>query len=89
MRRAAQRRIEQELGVPYEDCPLGDMVYLTRILYSAPSAPSAPSSGQNGGEAPRWGEHELDYILFLRAREGFRMRPDPNEVTIVNLASDA
>ena len=65
---AAQRRILNELGVEAKDCLAQDMTYLTRILYAS------PSSGQ-------WGEHELDYILFLRAREGgITVTPNPNEV---------
>jgi isopentenyl-diphosphate delta-isomerase len=52
-RRAAQRRLEIELGVKACQAKPEDILYLTRILYQS------PSDGQ-------WGEHELDYILFLR-----------------------
>eukprot|EP00095_Tigriopus_kingsejongensis_P009104 snap_masked-scaffold295_size218279-processed-gene-1.19 protein:Tk09104 transcript:snap_masked-scaffold295_size218279-processed-gene-1.19-mRNA-1 annotation:"isopentenyl-diphosphate delta-isomerase i" len=67
VRRAAQRRVQAELGIEAQDCPVDDMVYLTRILYSAPSA---------GGQ---WGENEMDYILFLRRNE-LAFKPNPNEV---------
>ena len=65
-KRAAQRRIVDELGVPADQCRPEDMTYLTRILYSAAS---------EGGE---WGEHELDYILFLRG--DVDVSANPNEV---------
>ena len=68
VRRAAQRRLELELGVTAKDSPLEKIHYLTRIIYSA------PSSGQ-------WGEHELDYILFLRANP--ELVPDTEEVKAV------
>ena len=53
VRKAAQRRIGLELGVEAAQAGVEDIVYLTRILYAAPS---------NG----EWGEHELDYILMMR-----------------------
>merc|ERR1719312_2348213 len=52
VRRAAQRRVNLELGV--DAAKVEDITFLTRILYAA------PSSGA-------WGEHELDYILTLRS----------------------
>lgn len=44
-RRAAQRKLEHELGIKAEQVPLEDFLYVTRIHYLA------PSSGI-------WGEHE-------------------------------
>lgn len=67
VRRAAQRRVEIELGVDNKEARPEDILYLTRILYAA------PSNGQ-------WGEHELDYILFLRSRSGFSISPNLDEV---------
>ena len=43
------------------------MTFLSRILYAAPS------------EGGKWGEHELDYILFLR-KAGIEVKPNANEV---------
>lgn len=63
VRRAAQRRLELELGIPAVDSPIPDIQYLTRILYSA------SSSGE-------WGEHELDYILLLRADPSLTICPE-------------
>jgi len=54
VRVAAQRKLEQELGIKPEQVPLDDFKFLTRIHYIAPS---------NG----LWGEHEIDYILFIQA----------------------
>jgi len=68
VRRAAQRRIEIELGVQGVEAPVDNIQYLTRLLYSA------PSDGL-------WGEHELDYILLLRANPS--LEPCPEEVKAV------
>jgi len=65
VRRAAQRRIGVELGVNEEEIKVEDILYLTRILYQA------PSSGF-------WGEHELDYMLMMRGDPV--IRPNPEEV---------
>jgi isopentenyl-diphosphate delta-isomerase len=68
VKRAAQRKLEHELGIPKEQVPLEKMEYLTRIHYLAPS---------DG----RWGEHEIDYVLFLRANVTLNL--NPNEVKAV------
>ncbi|KAK6829143.1 hypothetical protein RU639_003420 [Aspergillus parasiticus] len=52
--RAARRKLEQELGIKPEQVPLEDFHFLTRVHYKAPS---------DG----KWGEHEMDYILFIQA----------------------
>nr|WLF00984.1 isopentenyl diphosphate isomerase [Santalum album] len=62
---AAQRKLFDELGIPAEDIPVDDFVPVGRILYKA------PSSG-------KWGEHELDYLLFI-VRD-VNVNPNPNEV---------
>ncbi|XP_017560535.1 isopentenyl-diphosphate Delta-isomerase 1 [Pygocentrus nattereri] len=65
VRRAAQRRLEAELGIPMNQVPPEEMTYLTRIHYKA----------QSDGV---WGEHEIDYILFMQ--KDVELQPDPNEV---------
>ncbi|XP_074123320.1 isopentenyl-diphosphate Delta-isomerase 1 isoform X2 [Sminthopsis crassicaudata] len=65
VRRAAQRRLKAELGIPMEQVPPEDISYLTRIHYKA----------QSDGI---WGEHEIDYILFVR--KNVTLDPDPNEI---------
>jgi len=68
-RSAAQRRLELELGVPYQDAPVKEIKFLTRILYEAESN-------------AEWGEHELDYILFLK-RDQINLNPNTEEVQAV------
>ncbi|XP_054621964.1 isopentenyl-diphosphate Delta-isomerase 1 [Dunckerocampus dactyliophorus] len=65
VRRAAQRRLQAELGIPMEKVTPDEMTYLTRIHYKA----------QSDGV---WGEHEIDYILFMQ--KDVELSPDPNEV---------
>ncbi|XP_036378075.1 isopentenyl-diphosphate Delta-isomerase 1 [Megalops cyprinoides] len=65
VRRAAQRRLEAELGIPQDQVPPKEMTYLTRIHYKA----------QSDGI---WGEHEIDYILFMQ--KDVELSPDPNEI---------
>nr|ABP01600.1 isopentenyl diphosphate isomerase [Adonis aestivalis var. palaestina] len=72
VRRAAQRKLEHELGISTDQVPLDDLQYLTRIHYLA------PSDGM-------WGEHEIDYILFLTAP--VTLNVNPNEVSDVKWVS--
>ncbi|KAG0049560.1 isopentenyl-diphosphate delta-isomerase idi1 [Gryganskiella cystojenkinii] len=69
VRTAAQRKLFHELGIEAKDVPLDDFHFLTRIHYLAPSNET-------------WGEHEIDYILFMRPQhqELVDMNPSPNEV---------
>ncbi|KAH9524547.1 isopentenyl-diphosphate delta-isomerase idi1 [Bulinus truncatus] len=48
--------------------PLEDFHYLTRILYKAENVP----------KDNKWGEHEIDYILFIQ--RDVEVIPNPNEV---------
>ncbi|KAJ2820640.1 isopentenyl-diphosphate delta-isomerase idi1 [Coemansia erecta] len=72
VKRAAQRKLEHELGIPPEQVPIEKFKYLTRIHYVA------PSDGM-------WGEHEIDYILFIKA--DVSLAPSPNEVQCVKYVS--
>ncbi|XP_069504108.1 isopentenyl-diphosphate Delta-isomerase 1-like [Ambystoma mexicanum] len=65
VRRAAQRRLKAELGIPMEQVMPDELHYLTRIHYKA----------QSDGI---WGEHEIDYILFIQ--KNVMLDPDPNEI---------
>ncbi|KAJ2921790.1 hypothetical protein H1R20_g15304, partial [Candolleomyces eurysporus] len=65
VRVAASRKLEHELGIPRDQTPVDEFQYLTRIHYLAPS---------NG----MWGEHEVDYILFLTA--DVTVHPNANEI---------
>ena len=53
-KRAAQRKLCHELGIAAGQVPVSAFEFLTRIHYLAPS---------DG----KWGEHEIDYILFIEA----------------------
>ncbi|KIX08605.1 isopentenyl-diphosphate delta-isomerase [Rhinocladiella mackenziei CBS 650.93] len=53
-KRAAQRKLGHELGIQASRVPVSNFDFLTRIHYLAPS---------DG----KWGEHEIDYILFIEA----------------------
>ncbi|RDW69352.1 isopentenyl-diphosphate delta-isomerase 1 [Coleophoma cylindrospora] len=65
VKRAAQRKLDHELGIKKEQVPFEDFHFLTRIHYKAPS---------DG----KWGEHEIDYILFIKA--DVDLEPNLNEV---------
>ncbi|KAM4706129.1 isopentenyl-diphosphate Delta-isomerase 1-like [Rhinophrynus dorsalis] len=65
VRRAAQRRLNAELGIPMDQVTPDELKYLTRIHYKA----------QSDGI---WGEHEIDYILFVQ--KDVTVDPDPNEI---------
>ncbi|KAH9208151.1 NUDIX hydrolase domain-like protein [Leptodontidium sp. 2 PMI_412] len=66
VKRAAQRKLDQELGVNAALVPIENFNFLTRIHYKAAS---------DG----RWGEHEIDYILFIKADVDL-LQPNLNEV---------
>lgn len=68
IKRAAQRRLNYELGIPLEDIPIESFNYLTRVHYK----------DQGDG---KYGEHEIDYILFVQ--RDVRLNPNPNEVAEV------
>lgn len=65
VRRAAQRKLDQELNIKAVEVPLDKFRFLTRIHYKAPS---------DG----KWGEHEIDYILIIKADVDHKA--NPNEV---------
>ncbi|KAF7393940.1 hypothetical protein HZH68_010759 [Vespula germanica] len=73
IRRAAQRRLNYELGIPLSEIQLSDFFYLSRIHYF--------SSGDG-----IWGEHEIDYILFLQ-KDHITIDPNPDEVSEVQWVS--
>jgi len=68
VRRAAQRKLKHELGIEPKQVPLDRFEYLTRIQYSSENVPA------DG----KWGEHEIDYVLFIVA--DVDVLPNENEV---------
>ena len=73
---AAIRKLQHELGMTIEDP--SKFKYLTRLHYWAADVVT------HGPSAP-WGEHEIDFILFLRANPS--MTPNPEEVKDVKFVS--
>ncbi|KAL1862582.1 hypothetical protein VTK73DRAFT_6745 [Phialemonium thermophilum] len=68
VKRAAQRKLDHELGIKKEQVPLEDFHFLTRIHYKAPS---------DG----KWGEHEIDYILFIKANVDLNINKNEVQAT--------
>ncbi|XP_037896409.1 isopentenyl-diphosphate Delta-isomerase 1-like [Glossina fuscipes] len=66
IRKAAQRRLNYELGIPMEQIRPEHFHYLTRIHY------------KHTGDSV-WGEHEIHYILFLQ--QDVDLNPNLNEVS--------
>lgn len=66
IRRAAQRRLNYELGIPLSQVRPENFHFLTRIHYA------------DRGDGV-WGEHEIDYILFLQ--KDVELRPNEGEVS--------
>lgn len=65
---AARRRLAFELGIPQSVIDIEMFTYLTRIYYF--------SKGDGV-----WGEHEIDYLLFLK--QDLPLKPNPEEVSEV------
>jgi len=64
-KRAAQRKLNHELGIPPHQLQIESFHFLTRIHYKAYSDDV-------------WGEHEMDYILFTKRPE-ITVHMNPNE----------
>jgi len=62
---AVQRRLTHELGIPPEQMSPSDFTLLTRIHY------------HHTGDG-RWGEHEMDYILFMQ--KDVYLEPNKDEI---------
>ena len=71
---AAIRKLEHELGIPRGTIPPSRFKYLTRLHYWAADVVT------HGKKSP-WGEHEIDYILFVQA--DVPLKPHPDEVDAV------
>jgi len=67
-KRAAVRKLDHELGIPASQVPVSDFSFLTRIHYLAPS---------DG----KWGEHEIDYILFIEADVDLKINENEVQAT--------
>lgn len=69
IKKAAARRLEFELGIPKKSIPIEKIQYITRMHYL---------DHGNG----RWGEHEIDYVLFLQA--DLKVHPNPHEISEIS-----
>ncbi|XP_074051337.1 isopentenyl-diphosphate Delta-isomerase 1-like [Macrotis lagotis] len=65
VRRAAQRRLQAELGISPEEVTLDDIIYMTRYHYKAQSDQT-------------WGEHEIAYLLLIT--KDVTLNPDFREL---------
>eukprot|EP00963_Diacronema_lutheri_P013863 scaffold2846_cov322-Pavlova_lutheri.AAC.2 len=63
VRRAAQRKLGHELGIPAEQLPLDGFTFLGKIHYKAPSD-------------EKFGEHEIDYILFCKQEVDLKLNKE-------------
>jgi isopentenyl-diphosphate delta-isomerase len=69
VKRAAQRRLGFELGIPKDKLPLEKFDYITRVHYK----------DEGNGQ---WGEHEIDYVLFFQG--DVPVNPNPNEISEIS-----
>ena len=68
---AAVRKLKHELGIDSKDVTIKKFKFLTRLHYWAADVLT------HGPESP-WGEHEIDYILFIKVN--VKCVPNPEEV---------
>lgn len=68
---AARRKLLHELGIEPAQLPHDDFRFLTRFHYWA-------ADTLTYGDSPPWGEHEVDYILFVRG--AVDLTPNVDEV---------
>ena len=71
VKRAAIRKLEHELGIMPDQVDPDNFKFLTRLHYWAADTMT------HGKESP-WGEHEIDYVLFIKA--DVKCAPNPEEV---------
>jgi isopentenyl-diphosphate delta-isomerase len=85
VRRAAIRKLDHELGIKPGTIKPEDFRFLTRCHYHAPYIPGygpSPAGGDEAGwKGVEWGEHEIDYILFVKV--DVELNPHPDEVRAV------
>uniref|UniRef100_A0A6V2P6Y6 isopentenyl-diphosphate Delta-isomerase n=1 Tax=Ditylum brightwellii TaxID=49249 RepID=A0A6V2P6Y6_9STRA len=75
IKHAARRKLYHELGIRSKYVPHENFNFLSRFHYWAADTVTY------GPEAP-WGEHEIDYVLFIKCEgEGPPVEADPEEVS--------
>ena len=75
VKHAAVRKLEHELGIPKGTLDVNKFQFLTRLHYWA-------ADTVTHGKRAKWGEHEIDYVLFyvLDDKEVLDLKPHPEEV---------
>jgi isopentenyl-diphosphate delta-isomerase len=71
VKRAAIRKLEHELGIPTDVIAPEEITFVSRIIYKAPS------------DDVNWGEHEIDYLLFIKKDVDEHIKIVENEVCAV------
>ena len=71
---AAIRKLKHELGIHSNDVPLDDFIFISRFHYWAADTITY-------GSNPQWGEHEIDYILFIKCDEAPTLDINQEEVS--------
>lgn len=60
------RKLKHELGIGMDQMSLELFKFITRLHYCAPGDSVMDSNLEQGCN---WGEHEMDYILFIRVSD--------------------
>lgn len=83
-KRAAIRKLDHELGIPQGTLKVEEFKFLTRMHYWAADTVT------HGKKSP-WGEHEIDYILFVTvpSKDALALAPHPEEVDAVEWVTPA
>lgn len=74
IKHAAIRKCKHELGIEKEYLPHSEIQFISRFHYWAADTVTY------GKDSP-WGEHEVDYILFLKVDREVPIVPTPDEVS--------
>ena len=70
---ATKRKLLHELGIRENAIPIESIKYITRIQYCAKDEITY-------GKDAIWGEHEIDYIMFVKVNSDILITPNPEEV---------
>jgi isopentenyl-diphosphate delta-isomerase type 1 len=73
IKHAAKRKLKHELGIDPDNISHSQIQFISRFQYWASDTLT------HGPDAP-WGEHEVDYILFLQTSSEPPLAPNPEEV---------
>lgn len=75
IKHAAIRKLQHELGMDPKQIPHSKFQFLQRFHYWA------ADSVTYGKFEPPWGEHEIDYVLFIQCKDrDIHIHPNPEEV---------